>query len=68
MSAGVEGVSGARQECDIHLVITCGFGGILHWTTEGLSDTIRIRKRKRTRKLGCFFFYVADGPQLVVIQ
>jgi len=30
MSARVGGVRGARQECDVDLVVTCGLGGIPH--------------------------------------
>jgi len=34
MSAGVEGVRGARQECDVDLVITCEFGGMQSMPTK----------------------------------
>jgi len=67
MSAGVEGVRGARQECDVDLVITYEFRDIPHWTTKGSIDTIRVRKRKRTRTPGCFFFLlIILNRQLVV--
>ena len=53
--AGVEGVRGARQECDVDLVVTGGLGGIPQRTAKGSRDTIRDRKCKMTRAPVCFF-------------
>ena len=43
MSAGVEGVRGARQECDVDLVVTGGLGGKPQRTTKGSREAMRAR-------------------------